>query len=96
MNGDRGLPEAPWWGIRAASNLKPATYRCPLCNELLHAASEHLLIAPEGDTSRRRHAHTECVMAARDEGKLPLREEWLETQPRRPTLVQRLLRRGSS
>jgi hypothetical protein len=50
-------------------SLKPATYRCPICGDLLHAMSEHMLIAPEGDTSRRRHAHVECVRAAR----LPLR-----------------------
>jgi hypothetical protein len=50
-------------------SLKPATYRCPLCGGLLHAMSDHLLIAPEGDASRRRHAHAECVRRAR----LPLR-----------------------
>jgi len=50
-------------------SLKPATYRCPICGDLLHAMSDHMLIAPEGDTSRRRHAHVECVRAAR----LPLR-----------------------
>jgi hypothetical protein len=31
--------------------------------------SDHLLIAPEGDASRRRHAHVDCVRRAR----LPLR-----------------------
>jgi hypothetical protein len=41
-----------------------------------------MLIAPEGDPSRRRHAHTKCVLAARDAGRLPTREEWLSTQPR--------------
>jgi hypothetical protein len=45
-------------------SLKPATYTCPLCGQLLHAMSDHVLIAPEGDTSRRRHAHTECVRRA--------------------------------
>jgi hypothetical protein len=44
--------------------LKPATYTCPLCGYRLHAMSDHVLIAPEGDTSRRRHAHRECVAAA--------------------------------
>ena len=43
-----------------------------------------MLIAPEGDTRRRRHAHTECVLAARARGRLPLREEWQRPQPRRP------------
>jgi hypothetical protein len=43
---------------------------------------EHVLIAPEGDTRRRRHAHTECTLAERRAGRLPSREEWLQTQPR--------------
>jgi hypothetical protein len=54
-----------------------------------------MLIAPEGDTRRRRHAHTECVLAARARGQLPLREEWLRTQPRARSLWSRLLRRRS-
>jgi hypothetical protein len=53
-----------------------------------------MLIAPEGDTRRRRHAHTRCVLAARERGELPLREEWLRSQPRRPSLWRRLLRGG--
>ena len=60
-----------WWSMRPAQNLKPATYRCPLCDKYLPALSEHVLIAPEGDTSRRRHAHTACVLAARKAGRLP-------------------------
>jgi hypothetical protein len=47
--------------IRRVQSLKPATYRCPFCGRLLHAMSEHLLVAPGGDLSRRRHAHIECV-----------------------------------
>jgi hypothetical protein len=62
-------PEPSWWAIRPARSLRPATYRCPLCGDLLHAMSDHLLIAPEGDISKRRHAHTECVRRAQ----LPLR-----------------------
>jgi hypothetical protein len=53
-----------------------------------------MLIAPEGDTRRRRHAHTECVLAARARGQLTLRGEWLRSQPRRPALWRRLLGRG--
>ncbi|HEX4563923.1 MAG TPA: hypothetical protein VH115_05655 [Solirubrobacteraceae bacterium] len=53
-----------------------------------------MLIAPEGDTRRRRHAHTECVLAARARGELPLRDEWRHSQPRRPPLWRRLLRRA--
>ena len=48
-----------------------------------------MLIAPEGDADRRRHAHTECVLAAREQGRLPLRDEWLATQPRPPSLMRR-------
>ena len=52
-----------------------------------------MLIAPEGDTRRRRHAHTECALAERRAGRLPLREDWLATQPRPPGLLRRLLGR---
>jgi hypothetical protein len=78
-----------WWSIRRAHNLKPATYRCPLCGRHLPALSEHMLITPEGDSQRRRHAHTECVLAARRAGKLPTRDEWLRTQPRPPSVWRR-------
>jgi hypothetical protein len=84
------LNEARWWAIRGAQNLKPSTYRCPLCGQHLHAMSEHLLIAPEGDSSRRRHAHTECVTAARRAGTLPTYDERLDAQPREPSLVRRI------
>jgi hypothetical protein len=53
-----------------------------------------VLLAPEGDTSRRRHAHAECAEAARRSGRLPSYDEWRKTQPRRPGLIARLLRRG--
>lgn len=76
--------------MRPAQNLKPATYRCPLCGNHLPALSEHVLIAPEGDKSRRRHAHTKCVLEARRAGRLPSEEEWRRTQPRSPSLWQRL------
>jgi hypothetical protein len=49
-----------------------------------------MLIAPEGDSRRRRHAHTECVLKARGSGRLKLREEWLAAQPPRPSLWSRL------
>ncbi|HEX3434614.1 MAG TPA: hypothetical protein VHT25_11185 [Solirubrobacteraceae bacterium] len=52
-----------------------------------------MLIAPEGDSRRRRHAHTQCVLAARRDGRLVLHDEWLRAQPRRPSLWRRLLRR---
>jgi hypothetical protein len=79
--------------MRPAQNLKPATYRCPLCGKHLPALSEHVLIAPEGDGSRRRHAHTACVLAARKAGRLPSEEEWRKTQPRTPSLRSRLRKR---
>jgi hypothetical protein len=86
-----------WWVARRATNRKPATYRCPLCGGLLPALSEHMLILPEGDSSRRRHAHTNCVLAARKAGRLPTREEFERNQPhgnrrRAPGKLSRLLR----
>ena len=75
-------PKPRWWSARRAQNLKPATYRCPLCGRHLPAISDHMLLSPEGDRTRRRHAHTECVLAARRAGRLPTRDEWLKTQPR--------------
>jgi len=53
-----------------------------------------MLIAPEGDTRRRRHAHSECVLRARSRGELPLKEDWQRTQPRRPSVWRRLLGRS--
>jgi hypothetical protein len=82
---------ARWYAVRPAANRKPATYRCPLCGGMLPALSEHTLVYPEGDTSRRRHAHSACVMSARKQGRLPLREE---VEPRAPGLLAKLLRRG--
>jgi hypothetical protein len=79
--------------MRRAQNRKPATYRCPLCGGFLPALSEHLLIAPEGDASRRRHAHTNCVLSARRAGRLPTRDEWLASSPRPTPPWRRLLRR---
>jgi hypothetical protein len=92
---DRGVTSddfrrARWYAIRPAANRKPATYRCPLCGGLLPALSEHMLVTPEGESSRRRHAHSACVMAARKQGRLPLREE---IEPREPGLIAKLLRR---
>ena len=88
------LEPAPWWSVRRAQNRKPATYRCPFCNGFLPALSEHVLIAPEGDPSRRRHAHTECALKARRAGRLPSRDEWLGTQPPQPGVLRRLFRRS--
>jgi hypothetical protein len=83
--------KARWYAVRPAANRKPATYRCPLCGSLLPALSEHMLVTPEGDSSRRRHAHSACVMSARKQGRLPLREE---VEPAPPGLLSRLFGRG--
>jgi hypothetical protein len=87
------LPAARWWTVRSTHSNKPATYRCPVCGRHLPALSEHVLMFPEDDKSRRRHAHTKCVLAARQRGELLLREDWLRTQPRPPALWRRLLGR---
>lgn len=50
-----------------------------------------MLIAPEGDSRRRRHAHTECVMRARAAGQIVLQDEWRARQPPGPSLWRRLL-----
>jgi hypothetical protein len=73
-----------WWELRLAQNLKPTTYICPLCDQQLHATSEHMLLLPEGDPSRRRHAHTDCVAQARSAGKLPTQGQWRKTKPPSP------------
>src|SRR5438094_8871095 len=84
--------DARWYAVRPASNRKPATYRCPLCGDLLPALSDHLLVLPEGDPSRRRHAHTGCVVKARRAGRLPFRED---VEPPRPGPAARPPRPGS-
>jgi hypothetical protein len=83
-----------WWTVRRAQSLKPATYRCPLCGRHLHALSEHVLIAPEGDASRRRHAHADCVASARAAGTMPSLDEWRAAQPWGPGLLARLRARA--
>ncbi len=82
---------ARWYAVRPASNRKPATYCCPLCKRLLPALSEHMLVLPEGDPSRRRHAHVRCVINARRDDGMPLRDE---IEPRCRGLLDRLVHRG--
>ena len=79
--------------MRAAQNLKPVTYRCPFCGELLPSMMAHVLVLPEGDVRRRRHAHRECALAERRAGRLPSRDEWRATQPRKPSRFARLFAR---
>jgi hypothetical protein len=78
------LQKARWWSARLAHNRRPVTYTCPLCGRLLPALTEHMLLLPEGDASRRRHAHTRCVMKARSAGRLPTREEFEARSGRAP------------
>jgi hypothetical protein len=89
-------PAPRWWSMRPAQNLKPATYSCPFCGKHLAALSEHVLIAPEDDRSKRRHAHTECVLKARRDGRLPTRDEWRKAERGdRPSAWSRLRTRLS-
>ncbi|HEY1369744.1 MAG TPA: hypothetical protein VGF23_21635 [Gaiellaceae bacterium] len=90
------MDKAQWWTMRRAHSRQPRTYTCPFCRRQLHAMSEHMLIAPEGNVERRRHAHTACVQRARQSGRLPTYDEWRKTQPRPPSLWRRLFRRESS
>jgi len=55
--------------------------------------SEHVVIAPENDAERRRHAHTECVARARKAGTFKTYDDWRATQPRQPSFLRRYLRR---
>ena len=86
----KGL-NARWYSVRRAQNRKPSTYRCPFCGKHLASMSEHVLIAPEDDRSKRRHAHMECVRKARAAGRLPTRDEWLAAgRGPRPSFGERL------
>ena len=76
------LEPAEWYSHPAGAEPEAGDVPCPLCGYQLHAMSDHVLIAPEGDTSRRRHAHLECVAAAN-----------LPGRPARPGLLARLLGR---
>ena len=81
------VPDAPrWWTVRPAQNLKPATSAARSVTSTLSALSEHVLVKPEGDDRRRRHAHTACVLSERKAGRLPLREE---VEPPRPGVIAR-------
>jgi len=82
---------ARWYTLRRSGSLKPATYRCPLCGERMPALIDHVLVFPEDDHSRRRHAHIACVQKARAAGRLPTRDE---VEPRPPGLFARLFKRG--
>jgi hypothetical protein len=92
---DDGRAPPLWWAMRRSQSSKPATYRCPFCDERLHAMSEHVVIAPEGDVERRRHAHTACAAAAHARGDLPTYDDWRATRPKEPGLFARLLGRSS-
>jgi hypothetical protein len=78
-----------WWEARLTQSRKPATYTCPFCRGQLPAMSRHMLLFPEGDHERRRHAHAECVMKERKAGRLLTQAEWQATQPREPRKPRR-------
>jgi hypothetical protein len=84
------LPDAAWWEIRPAQNRKPATYTCPICGRYLPALTPHALISPEGDRSRRRHAHVACVAAARKAGRLRTHDDWRRSRPRQSGVMSRI------
>lgn len=84
-----------WWDVAQAQNLEPKRYVCPLCDQLLEATSEHMLLIPEGDPSRRRHAHADCVAQERRAGRLPTRDEWRRDRPSSPGARDRR-RRGQN
>jgi hypothetical protein len=69
------LPRAAWYEVRRAQNRKPSTYTCPVCGRLMPAMIPHALVTPEGDPSRRRHAHLACVVTEREAGRLPTRDD---------------------
>lgn len=79
---------ARWWEMRPAESMQPKTYTCPLCNRRLFSMTPNTLLFPEGDRERRRHAHTECVAAQRQAGKLLTRSEY-ERSIRPPTASER-------
>ena len=65
-----------WWDIRSAQGRQAKTYTCPICHGMFLAMVPNVLLSPEGDRGRRRHAHVECVAAQRRAGKLLTRAEW--------------------
>ncbi|WGL51640.1 hypothetical protein P5P86_16970 [Nocardioides sp. BP30] len=67
---------ARWWEIRPAQSRQPKTYTCPICHGLFLAMVPNVLLSPEGDRERRRHAHPECVARERRAGRLLTRSEW--------------------
>ena len=81
-----GCPTRPDGGRSGRpQNLKPATYRCPFCDQYLSALSEHLLVKPEATTGAAA-TRTPLVLAERKAGRLPLRDE---IEPPRPGLIAR-------
>jgi hypothetical protein len=69
-----------WWEIRHAQGQQAKTYTCPLCHGRFLAMVPHVLLSPEGDRDRRRHAHATCVSRRRAAGTLLTKSEWQRSQ----------------
>lgn len=70
------MAQPRWWDIRPAQGRQAKTYTCPICHGMFLAMVPNVLLFPEGDRERRRHAHVDCVARQRRAGTLLTREEW--------------------
>ena len=83
--------DARWYAIRRAGRRSRRRTAARCAAATCRRSASTCSWCPRATRSRRRHAHTKCVMRARKAGRLPLREE---VEPRRPGIFARLLRRG--
>lgn len=55
---------APAWAALAGFEIRMVSgereYRCPGCDHVVRAGSQHLVVVPVDDVDARRHWHTEC------------------------------------
>lgn len=55
---------APAWAVLAGFEIRTVRgereYRCPGCDHVVRAGSQHLVVVPVDDVDARRHWHTEC------------------------------------
>lgn len=57
--------EAPEWAAAAGFEVRTSMggdkdYRCPGCDHLVRAGTQHLVVVPREAVDERRHWHTEC------------------------------------